>query len=261
MTKKLKDKSDPQKSRMERIIVVMPAYNAEKTLEKTYRAIPKGVADEIIVVDDDSHDRTVKVAKKLGLKTFQHISNLGYGGNQKTCYREGLKLKGTVIVMIHPDYQYDASLTQELVRPLVQKRFDIMLGSRIRTRAEALAGGMPLYKYIANRMLSFIENTFLGLNLSEYHTGFRAFRREVLTTLPLDKFSNDFVFDQEILVSAVSLGFKIGETPVPVRYFKEASSINLSRSIIYGLGILLLMAKYFLHKQGVYKFSLFAKNG
>ena len=246
---------------MDKVIIVMPAYNAEKTLEKTYRAIPERVADEVIVVDDDSRDKTAKVAKKLGLKTVLHKKNLGYGGSQKTCYREALKLKGTIIVMIHPDYQYDASLTTELVRPLVQKRFDIMLGSRIRTRSEALAGGMPLYKYLANRALSFIENTFLGLNLSEYHTGFRAFTREVLTTLPLDKFSNDFVFDQEILVSAVSLNYKIGETPVPVRYFKEASSINFSRSVDYGLGILLLMAKYLLHRFGLYKFSLFEKHG
>lgn len=241
----------------EKVIVVMPAYNAEKTLEKTYKAIPKGIADQVVVVDDDSSDKTVRVATKLGLKTIVHQKNLGYGGNQKTCYREALNLKGTIIVMIHPDYQYDASLTEELIRAIKQKRFDIMLGSRIRTRVEALAGGMPMYKYLANRILTFIENSVLGLNLSEYHTGFRAYNRKVLESIPLEKFSNDFIFDQEILVSAINQGFKIGEIPVPVRYFKEASSIDFKRSVVYGLGILFLMVKYLFNKQGIYHSAIF----
>lgn len=229
----------------------MPAYNAEKTIEKTYSDIPKKAIDEIIVVDDDSHDKTVEVAKKLGLLVFVHRKNLGYGGNQKTCYREALRRGGDIIVMIHPDYQYDATLTNYLIQPILEDRYDIMLGSRIRTRKEALAGGMPLYKYISNRALSFIENILLGLNLSEYHTGFRAYRKDVLLKLPLEKFSNDFVFDQEILISAHAAGFRIGEIAVPVRYFPEASSINFWRSLRYGLMILCTLVLYVFNNLGI----------
>jgi len=233
-----------------KIIVVMPAYNAAKTLEKTYRDISPGVVDEVIVVDDDSRDETVRVAKKLKLPTFVHKKNLGYGGNQKTCYRQALNRGADIVVMIHPDYQYDASLTADMLRPILDGRFDIMLGSRIRTRAEALAGGMPLYKYIFNRALTLFENIVLGLNLSEYHTGFRAFKAVVLKTLPLVSFSNDFIFDQEILISAHEAGFTMGEIPVPVRYFPEASSINFRRSVIYGLMILHVLLLYLAKKIG-----------
>ncbi len=237
------------KSKHSRVVVVMPAYNAEKTIEKTFRDIPKHVVDRVIVVDDDSRDKTVQIAKKLGLQVIVHEKNLGYGGNQKTCYKEALKAGADIVVMIHPDYQYDASLTGELVKPIQDGRFDIMLGSRIRSRAEALAGGMPLYKYISNRLLTLLENIVLGLNLSEYHTGFRAFHRKVLKTVPLEQFSNDFVFDQEILISAHSSGYSIGETPVPVRYFPEASSINFIRSTRYGLMILVALWKYLLSSR------------
>lgn len=240
-----------------KVIVVMPAYNAEKTLQKTYRDIPKNLVDEVIVVDDDSRDKTVEIAKKLGLFVVVHKRNLGYGGNQKTCYRQALKKRGTIIVMIHPDYQYDATLTGELIQPIKDGRFDIMLGSRIRTREEVLKGGMPFYKYLGNRFLTFIENIILGLNLSEYHTGFRAYKASVLKTLPLDYFSNDFVFDQQILVSAVSYGFRIGEIAVPVRYFKEASSINFIRSVKYGIEILILLVQYIFYKANLVKSKIF----
>lgn len=228
-----------KKKRKLKIVVVMPAYNAEKTLEKTYRDIPSGLADEVILVDDKSRDKTVKIARKLRLTVFVHPSNLGYGGNQKTCYWEALKRSPDIIVMIHPDYQYDASLTGELIKPIVDGRFDIMLGSRIRSRTETLAGGMPFYKYFGNRLLTIIENIILGLNLSEYHTGFRAYKGEVLKKIPFQKFSNDFVFDQQILIYAAKHNFQIGEIPVPVRYFPEASSINFSRSLKYGLETIL----------------------
>jgi len=239
------------KKRDPKIVVVMPAYNAERTIEKTYRDIPAGIADEVIVVDDDSRDKTVDVAKKLGLSVLIHKNNLGYGGNQKTCYSEALRRNAGIIIMIHPDYQYDATLTSDIVKPILDGRFDIMLGSRIRSRTEALEGGMPLYKYISNRFLTLVENIVLGLNLSEYHTGFRAFKRDVLETVPFFYFSNDFVFDQEILISAHAAGFRIGEIAVPVRYFPEASSINFQRSVRYGVMILYTLFLYFLHKLGI----------
>lgn len=227
--------------RKPKIVVIMPAYNAEKTLEKTYMDLPKGLASEVILVDDASRDKTIKIAKKLKITTFIHPHNLGYGGNQKTCYWEALKRKPDIVVMIHPDYQYDATLTEELIRPISNGRCDIMLGSRIRSRSEALAGGMPLYKYLANRLLTLIENLALGLSLSEYHTGFRAYSGKALRKIPFQRFSNDFVFDQEILVWAARHGLKIGEIPVPVRYFPEASSINFCRSLKYGLETLITL--------------------
>lgn len=239
------------KKKRSKVIVVMPAYNAQKTLEKTFRDIPKNFADDVIVVDDDSQDQTVKIAKRLGLTTIIHPKNLGYGGNQKTCYREALKRGAEVVVMIHPDYQYDAKLTEYLVKPVQEKVFDIMLGSRIRSRSEALEGGMPYYKYVSNRLLTFIENIILGLTLSEYHTGFRAFSSRVLKTLPFEKFSDDFVFDQQILIAAAKADFKIGEIAVPVRYFPEASSINFSRSTKYGIMIILTLFLYLLDKIGL----------
>lgn len=242
-----------------KVIVVMPAYNAEKTLEKTYRDIPSADVSEVIVVDDDSRDKTVETAKRLKLTVIVHKKNLGYGGNQKTCYREALKRDADIVVMIHPDYQYDATLTGYLIKPLLDNREDIMLGSRIRSRRESLAGGMPLYKYVSNRVLTIIENIVLGLNLSEYHTGFRAFNKEVLKRLPLESFSDDFIFDQEILIAAHAAGFKIGEIAVPVRYFPEASSINFERSLKYGLMILITLFLYFLDKLGI-KNKIFTAN-
>lgn len=221
-----------------KVIAVMPAYNAAKTLRKTYKDIPRGIIDKVILVDDGSHDDTVKIAKKLKLHVVVHPQNRGYGGNQKTCYTISLSEGADVVVMIHPDYQYDSSLTAELIRPILQNRFDVMLGSRIRTREEALKGGMPTYKYFGNRLLTLMQNMILGENLSEYHTGFRAYKKEILKKLPFHKYSDDFVFDQQILIGAVSLGARIGEIPVPVRYFPNASSINFWRSVIYGLSIL-----------------------
>ena len=221
-----------------KIIAVMPAFNAEKTIEKTYRDIPKDTVNKIILVDDGSKDNTVKIAKKLGFEVITHPQNRGYGANQKTCYTIALSEGADIIIMIHPDYQYDSTLAPELIRPIIQGRFDIMLGSRIRTRREALSGNMPRYKYVGNRFLTFIENLVLGQNLSEYHTGFRAYTKETLKKIPFHKYSDDFVFDQQILFGAIAQGARIGETPVPVRYFPEASSINLKHSIIYGLSIL-----------------------
>ena len=227
-----------------KVVVVMPAYNAAKTLTKTYNDIPRGLVDKVILVDDGSHDRTVERARKLGIQTYVHPQNRGYGGNQKTCYTLALSDGADVVVMIHPDYQYDSRLTGELVKPIIDGRIDVMLGSIIRTRNEALEGGMPIWKYLANRALTMTENIILGQNLSEYHTGFRAFGKKALKKIPFHKFSDDFVFDQEILISAVKAGFRIGEIPVPVRYFPEASSINFVRSVKYGLETLLALARH-----------------
>lgn len=221
-----------------KIIIVMPAYNAEKTLAKTYKDISKKFKKNVILVDDGSHDNTVEIARKLSIETFVHLQNRGYGGNQKTCYTLALSEKADIVVMLHSDYQYDATLVEELINPIIKKRFDVMLGSRIRTRREVLAGGMPLYKYLSNRFLTIIENFFLGQNLSEYHTGFRAFHKNVLTKIPYHKFSDDFVFDQQILISAIRKGFRVGEIQVPVRYFPEASSISFVRSVKYGISTL-----------------------
>jgi glycosyltransferase involved in cell wall biosynthesis len=250
--KRLSDKRDGSKT-----IVVMPAYNAEKTLKKTYNDIPKKAVDEIILVDDGSNDKTVQTAKKLRIKTYVHPQNRGYGGNQKTCYTLALNEGAKIVIMIHPDYQYDSTLTEELIRPIKEGRFDIMLGSRIRTRREALEGGMPAYKYIGNRFLTILQNVILGQNLSEYHTGFRAFHRKVLKKLPFHKFSDDFVFDQEILVSAIRDGYKVGETPVPVRYTADASSINFKRSVIYGLSTTIVLFLYLLDTLGIYTARMF----
>lgn len=220
------------------VIAVMPAYNAAKTLKKTVADIPKDTVDTIILVDDNSSDETVRVAKDLDLKVVKHPQNRGYGGNQKTCYTLALSEGADVVVMIHPDYQYDSTLTADMVKPIIDGKFDVMLGSRIRTRAEALAGGMPKYKYIGNRFLTLLENTVLGQNLSEYHTGFRAFSKKALEKVPFHTYSDDFVFDSQILFGCIANNERIGEIPVPVRYFQEASSINFWRSCVYGLSIL-----------------------
>jgi len=232
-----------------KVIVIMPAYNAAKTLERTYKDIPKDIVDEVVLVDDASSDKTVRIAKKLGLKVFLHPVNLGYGGNQKTCYWEALKRKPDIIVMIHPDYQYDATLTRELIYPITKNRFDIMLGSRVRSRSEVLEGGMPWWKYYGNRFLTILENVILGLNLSEYHTGFRAYSTKALKKLPFMRMSNDFIFDQQILISAAANNLKMGEIPVPVRYFPEASSASFINSVKYGLGILWTLFLYFCNKK------------
>jgi glycosyltransferase involved in cell wall biosynthesis len=240
-----------------RAIVVMPAYNAQATLEKTVADIPAGTVDEIILVDDCSRDDTVAVARRLGLTVIQHERNLGYGGNQKTCYREALARGADVVVMIHPDYQYDSRLVPHLVGLLRTGHCDVMLGNRIRTRREARNGGMPAYKYIANRALTFIENLWMGQNLGECHSGMRAYRREVLETIPWLCNSNDFVFDSQFLVQSVHFGFRIGDIPVPVRYMKEASSISFRRSMIYGLGTLGVLVQWTLHCIGLARSQLF----
>lgn len=235
----------------------MPAYYAEKTLEKTFADIPKGLISEVILVDDGSRDKTAELAKKLGLTVFSHKHNLGYGGNQKTCYWEALKKKPDVIVMLHPDYQYDGSLTEELIKPIIEGRCDMMFGSRIRTRKEALSGGMPKAKYFLNRIFTVLENIILGLNLSEYFSGFRAYSRKLLETVPYQRFSNDFVFDQQMLVSAVSFGFKIGETPIPIRYFGEASSIKFIKGSKFLLETLWVLLLYLFHKGRIIKSGIF----
>lgn len=242
------------------VFVVMPAYNAEKTLLKTFKDIPKEVVERIILVDDGSHDKTVQLAKKLGLEVVVHPQNRGYGGNQKTCYTTALNEGADIVVMLHPDYQYDATRISELIEPIINGRFDIMLGSRIRTRKEALEGGMPKYKYFSNRFLTTVQNIILGQNLSEYHTGLRAYKKDVLRKLPFHKFSDDFVFDQEILVSGIREGFKIGEIPVPVRYFPDASSINFKRSVKYGLSTLISLLFYLSDSLGIYTSSIFKQN-
>lgn len=240
-----------------KIILVMPAYYAEKTLEKTFRDIPKNLVSEIILVDDASRDKTVSEAKRLGIQTYVHAHNLGYGGNQKTCYWEALKRRPDVVVMLHPDYQYDATKIERMVKPILRGEYDIMLGSRIRTRKEALEGGMPLIKYVGNRILTTCDNIILGLNLSEHLSGFRAYSKKVLETIPFQRFSNDFAFDQQFIASAVSYGFRVGETPVAVRYFKEASSIAGFRGIKFVLESLLTLVHYMLHNAKIIRNPLF----
>ena len=240
-----------------RVIVVMPAYNAETTLERTVADIPEGSVDEVILVDDCSRDGTVALARKLGLTVVEHENNIGYGGNQKTCYRLALERGADVVIMVHPDYQYDSRVVPVLVGLLSTNHCDVILGNRIRTRAEALQGGMPAYKYLANRALTIIENVWLGQNLGEFHSGMRGYRREVLETIPWERNSDDFVFDSQFLVQAVHFGFRIGDVPVPVRYMKEASSINFLRSTTYGLQTLATLAGWTMHRIGLARSPLF----
>jgi glycosyltransferase involved in cell wall biosynthesis len=240
-----------------KVIVVMPAYNAAVTLEKTVRDIPEGFAQEIILVDDSSRDDTVSVARRLGLTVIVHNANRGYGANQKTCYDEALKRKADIIIMIHPDYQYDSSLAPIFTHLIEKGVCDIILGSRVRTRAECLDSGMPLYKYIFNRFLTILENFTTGQNLSEWHTGYRAYSRTVLETLPYHKNSDQFVFDSQFLIQAAYFGFRMGDFPVPCRYMKEASSINFIRSIRYGVSTLVTLLQFVLQKLRVMKFELF----
>ena len=241
-------------------VVVMPAYNAEKTLKMTLDDIPEGSADEIILVDDASKDRTAELARGLGLKVIVHPENKGYGGNQKTCYRAALDEGADIIVMLHPDYQYNPKLVPYLSGLIKEDICDIVMANRIRTRREALEGGMPLYKYISNRALTLLENLFLGLNLSEYHTGYRAFSRKSLELMPFEKCSDDFVFDQQMLIQAAAMDLRVGEIPVPAKYFEEASSINFARSMKYGLETLLNVAKFVIHKTGLIRFPMFVPN-
>ena len=240
-----------------RVVAVMPAYNAESTLEKTIADIPRGTVDEIILVDDCSTDGTVELAKKLGLTVITHKNNRGYGGNQKTCYAQALERDAEYVVMIHPDYQYDSRVIDVAVKVMQLGILDYVMGCRIRTRKETLDGGMPVYKYIANRILTTIENVLLGQNLGDFHSGFRAYKREVLETIPFESNSEDFVFDSQFLAQAVHFGFKMGDIPVPVRYFDEASSINFGRSCQYGLSTLGVMGVYWLNRLGLRKSNLF----
>ena len=242
-----------------KIIIVMPAYNAEKTLEKTYNDIPSGTVDEIILVDDASSDNTTAIARKLGLTVITHFINKGYGANQKSCYDEALKRNPDIVIMIHPDYQYDSRLIPYIAGFLEKGICDVILGSRIRTRREALECGMPKYKYISNRVLTFIENIVLGQNVSDFHSGYRAYSRQVLETIPYHNNSDDFVFDTEFLAQSVFFGFKIGDVPVPVRYFDEASSINFTNSLIYGTKTLLTLLKYLLQSLNLTHYQLFSK--
>src|SRR5436189_313036 len=232
------------------VIVVMPAYNAARTLERTYRDIPHEVVSSIILVDDVSQDETVDIARDLGLDVIIHRQNLGYGGNQKTCYRAALDAGADVVVMLHPDYQYDATRIPALIQPILQGGADLMLGSRF--LGDPLAGGMPRYKYLSNRFLTTVENLAFGLHLSEYHTGLRAYSRRLLETIPYRLNSNDFVFDQELIAQVVAAGgLDVGEIAVPTRYFDEASSVGFRRSVVYGLSTLRVVGRFVLHRIGV----------
>lgn len=242
----------------QKVIVVMPAYNAAKTLERTYNDLPKEVVDKVILVDDVSQDETVEIARRLGLEVVVHIQNKGYGGNQKTCYLKALEEGADIVVMLHPDYQYDSTLVPDLIRPIQEGKADMMLGSRFLSGG-TLAGGMPLYKYISNRFLTFIENLVLGQHLSECHTGFRAYSRRFLETIPFLLNSDNFVFDTEVIAQAVAFGFRIGEIAVPTRYFKEASSVNFKNSVIYGLSTLAVMIRYLLAKWNIVRYPQFKK--
>jgi glycosyltransferase involved in cell wall biosynthesis len=240
-----------------KVVAVMPAYNAAATLERTVADIPPGAVDEIILVDDGSRDDTVAIARRLGLTVVVHERNRGYGGNQKTCYTQALQAGADYVVMIHPDYQYDSRVIPAAIDILRLGICDVIVGSRIRTRREALAGGMPAWKYVANRLLTITENVALGQNLGDFHSGFRAYTRTVLETIPWRHNSEDFVFDTQFLVQAVYFGFKLGDIPVPVRYFDEASSINFRRSVTYGLSTLWTLAQYWLQSLHVARFDIF----
>jgi glycosyltransferase involved in cell wall biosynthesis len=232
-----------------KVVVVMPAYNAARTLRMTYMELPHDSVDMVILVDDGSTDDTVAVARELTLKLFLHDRNYGYGANQKTCYAEALRAGADIIVMVHPDYQYDPRLLPELVHPIQRGEADVVLGSRLKS-GSALSGGMPWWKYVSNRLLTGVENWIFGLRLSEYHTGYRAYRHEVLETVNFALNADKFIFDQEIIAQIVEAGFRIAEVPVPTRYFAEASSASFLASVRYGLGILWLMTRFVLHRSG-----------
>ena len=234
-----------------KVVVVMPAYNAEKTLRMTYSEIPFEIVDDVVLVDDASSDSTSEVARDLGIMTIVHENNLGYGGNQKSCYRAALELGADIVIMVHPDYQYTPKLIPAMASMIAYDEFDAVLASRI-LGIGALEGGMPLYKYIANRFLTLFENLLLGHKLSEYHTGYRAFSREILERLPLEANSDDFVFDNQMLAQIIWFGYRIGELSCPTKYFEDASSINFRRSVIYGLGVLKTAVQFRLQKWGLH---------
>lgn len=238
------------KNRKPKVIVVMPAYNAAKTLHMTYADLPREMVDMVILVDDGSSDETCRIARDLGLELFIHDRNYGYGANQKTCYREALKAGADIVVMVHPDYQYDPSLLPRIIAPIERGEADVVLGSRL-LGASPLKQGMPWWKYLANRFLTVLENLVFGLRLAEYHTGYRAFRREVLESVNLEMNSDKFIFDQEILAQIVPLGMRITEVPVPTRYFAQASSASFFQSVVYGFSILWLLARFLLHRAGL----------
>lgn len=242
-----------------RLAVVMPAYNSEKTLESTVRELPETV-DIKILVDDHSTDRTIEVAQKLGLRIFVHQKNYGYGRNQQTCYREAIVAGADIVVMVHPDYQYTPRLVTSMASMLAYDVYDVVLGSRI-IGGGALKGGMPFYKYVANRFLTAFQNAFTGAKLSEYHTGFRAFTKQVLLNLPLLENSDDFIFDNELLAQCIYSGYRIGEISCPTKYFKEASSINFTRSVKYGFGVIGVTLKYYLERLGIGRYRLFSSTG
>jgi len=242
-----------------RIAVVLPAYNAEKTLEATVREIPE-LVDIRILVDDHSPDRTIEVAERLGLRCFVHDRNYGYGRNQQTCYREALAAGADVVIMLHPDYQYTPLLVTAMASMVAYDVYDVVLGSRI-IGGRALKGGMPFYKYFSNRLLTAFENLFLGVKLSEYHTGYRAFSRKLLLELPLLENSDDFVFDNQMLAQCVHFGFRIGEVSCPTKYFAEASSINFRRSVTYGFGVLATTLQFALQRSGLMSFRIFSQEG
>jgi glycosyltransferase involved in cell wall biosynthesis len=233
-----------------KVVVVMPAYNAAKTLHMTYADLPQNVVDLVIVVDDGSSDETARIARDLGLELFIHDRNYGYGANQKTCYREALRAGADIVVMVHPDYQYDPTLLPEIIRPIEAGEADVVLGSRL-MGIHPIRQGMPWWKYYSNRFLTTLENLVFGLRLSEYHTGYRAFRREVLESVNLQMDSDRFIFDQEILAQIVNLKMRITEVPVPTRYFAQASSASLFQSSVYGVSILWLLVRYLLHRGGI----------
>lgn len=242
-----------------KIVVVLPAYNAAQTLERTYREIPMDIVDEVVLVDDCSSDRTVEVAKELGIiHVISHEQNKGYGGNQKSCYKKALELGADIVIMVHPDYQYTPLLVPAISSIIAQDLYPVVLASRILGNG-ALKGGMPLYKYIANRFLTFFENVCTGQKLSEYHTGYRAFNREVLTSINLADNSDDFIFDNQMLSQIIYAGFPIGEVTCPTKYFEEASSINLKRSTIYGLGVMKVSMQHLLQRMGLANFRMYKK--
>jgi glycosyltransferase involved in cell wall biosynthesis len=242
-----------------KIAVVMPAYNAEKTLEQTVREL-SDLVDIKILVDDSSHDNTAALSRSLGVQTFVHDANYGYGRNQQTCYREALAAGADIVVMVHPDYQYTPLLVPAMAGMIASGVYDMVLASRI-LGAGALKGGMPVYKYISNRLLTAFQNLFLGVKLSEYHTGFRAFSRELLEKLPLLENSDDFVFDNQMIAQAVMFGFRIGEISCPTKYFEEASSINFRSSVKYGLGVLATTGSFVLHRRGIMRLRIYGAGG
>jgi len=239
------------------VVVVMPAYNAERTLRKTYAEIPKEIVDDVILVDDQSHDRTAEIARSLGINTIVHSKNRGYGGNQKTCYKEAIKLGADIVIMVHPDYQYTPRLVTAMASLIAEGLFDCVLGSRI-LGVGAVRGGMPRYKYVANRVLTLIQNLLLWYKLSEYHTGYRAFSRKVLETLPLENNDDDFVFDNQMLSQILYAGFDIGEVTCPTRYMEDSSSIGFLKAVLYGIGVIKTSVIFRLHRWGLCRSRLFA---